>query len=257
MIHIYKDTETELFYKGMDRETKDEVRGTRYYVVEGDNGLFLSFISKDEKTVKLFAGEDNCALMTDDEKVIEKAKGISAENGIKELFRFFVNLTAKDFDRLKNFEEKIEDLEDEIFDNRANACNLKKIQELNRQVLHMKRYYEQMELLSDDLSDLDSRFDFIDRKFDRLLNSVLRTQDFLDHTREAYQSQIDIEQNDIMKVLTIAATIFMPLTLITGWYGMNLRMPEYGHQYGYPTIILISSIILIVEIFYFKKKKWM
>ena len=61
-----------------------------------------------------------------------------------------------------------------------------------------------------------------------------------------------------MTVLTVVTTIFMPLTLIVGWYGMNFRyMPELESAWGYPVVILVSALILIGSLLYFKKKKWL
>ena len=75
--------------------------------------------------------------------------------------------------------------------------------------------------------------------------------------RELYQSMQDARQNKIMVVITIVTTIFLPLTLITGWYGMNfVYMPELQWRYGYFAVIMISLIIVIAEIIYFKKKKF-
>ena len=75
--------------------------------------------------------------------------------------------------------------------------------------------------------------------------------------RELYQSMQDARQNKIMAVITIVTTIFLPLTLITGWYGMNfVYMPELQWRYGYFAVIMISLIIVIAEIIYFKKKKF-
>ena len=75
--------------------------------------------------------------------------------------------------------------------------------------------------------------------------------------RELYQSMQDARQNKIMVVITIVTTIFLPLTLITGWYGMNfVYMPELQWRYGYFVVIMTSLIIVIAEIIYFKKKKF-
>lgn len=70
------------------------------------------------------------------------------------------------------------------------------------------------------------------------------------------QSQADIALNKLMKVFTVVTTIFLPLTLITGWYGMNFKMPEYGWVYAYPAVIFICIIIVISSIIIFKKNKW-
>ena len=75
--------------------------------------------------------------------------------------------------------------------------------------------------------------------------------------REMHQTQIDVRQNEIMKVLTIVTTIFMPLTLIAGWYGMNFKnMPELKSPYGYAVVTFVCVFIILVEIWFFKVKKW-
>jgi magnesium transporter len=61
-----------------------------------------------------------------------------------------------------------------------------------------------------------------------------------------------------MTVLTVVTTIFMPLTLIVGWYGMNFRyMPELEWHWGYPVIIIASVVIVVASLLFFKKKKWL
>ena len=61
-----------------------------------------------------------------------------------------------------------------------------------------------------------------------------------------------------MTVLTVITSIFLPLTLIAGWYGMNFtHMPELNWAYGYPVIIIISVVIVALCLFWFRRKKWM
>lgn len=75
--------------------------------------------------------------------------------------------------------------------------------------------------------------------------------------REMHQSQVDVRQNQIMKVLTIVTTLFMPLSLIAGWYGMNfINMPELSSPYGYAVVILVSLLIIALELWIFHIKKW-
>ena len=76
--------------------------------------------------------------------------------------------------------------------------------------------------------------------------------------RDLYQSQLDKKQNRIMTLLTVITSIFMPLTLIAGWYGMNFKyMPELEYKAAYPVIIVISIAIVAVCLIIFKKKKWL
>ena len=60
-----------------------------------------------------------------------------------------------------------------------------------------------------------------------------------------------------MKILTIVTTIFLPLTLVAGWYGMNFsNMPELSWKYGYPAVIVISLVIVMICLWIMKKKKF-
>lgn len=89
-----------------------------------------------------------------------------------------------------------------------------------------------------------------------LHNYVETIREYLQQIREMYQTQIDIHQNRIMSILTIVTTLFLPLTLITGWYGMNFPgMPEFQWKYGYLAVIGVSVLLIIIEIVYFKKKQ--
>jgi magnesium transporter len=74
--------------------------------------------------------------------------------------------------------------------------------------------------------------------------------------REAYQAQVDIEQNQIMKTFTVITAVFFPLSLIAGWYGMNFQMPEFGWRLGYPYVIALSAAVCAVCVICFKLKKW-
>ena len=92
---------------------------------------------------------------------------------------------------------------------------------------------------------------------ERLQNHVQLLRENMLQLRELYQYGQDARQNKIMGALTIVTTIFLPLTLITGWYGMNFfYMPELKWRFGYPAVILVALIIAIGEIIYFKKKKF-
>jgi magnesium transporter len=64
--------------------------------------------------------------------------------------------------------------------------------------------------------------------------------------------------NEVMKVLTIIATIFIPLTFVVGIYGMNFRyMPELGWRLGYPMVMLVVLVTGVSMLVYFRKKRWL
>lgn len=74
---------------------------------------------------------------------------------------------------------------------------------------------------------------------------------------EIYQSQISIRQNDIMKILTIVTTIFLPLSLLAGWYGMNFEyMPELHWRYGYVGVLVAAVLIVIFSMILFRRKRY-
>jgi magnesium transporter len=76
------------------------------------------------------------------------------------------------------------------------------------------------------------------------------------YIREALSAALDYNMNFTMKVFTVVSVIFLPLTLIVGWYGMNFSMPEFTWKYGYIGVIVLSIIVVIVCVLYFRKKKY-
>lgn len=75
--------------------------------------------------------------------------------------------------------------------------------------------------------------------------------------KDIYLSSLSNKMNQIMKVLTIISTIFIPLTFIAGIYGMNFQyMPELSYPYAYPMVWGFMLIIFLVMIYYFRRKKW-
>jgi magnesium transporter len=91
----------------------------------------------------------------------------------------------------------------------------------------------------------------------RLHQEVQMLREYLIQLREVYQAQIGIRQNEIMKLLTVVTVIFLPLSLIAGWYGMNFaHMPELHWVYGYPVVIGVCVLIVIFCIWYFKRRNF-
>ena len=75
---------------------------------------------------------------------------------------------------------------------------------------------------------------------------------------DIYLSSVSNKMNEVMKVLTIIATIFIPLTFVAGIYGMNFEfMPELKWHWGYFAVLLIMIAVAGVMVFYFKRKKWL
>ncbi len=180
------------------------------------------------------------------------------------LNNFFERLIAEDCGEIDSIEQEIADLEDALLESRGGSF-VKEIAALRKRLLVLKRYYEQLlnvldELLENEnslLSETSLRyFKIFDGKADRRYRTILNLRDYVTQVREAYQAEVDIGLNNIMKIFTVLTAVFLPLTLLVGWYGMNLKMPEFGWEYGYPMVICLSVLIVGACFLYFKKKKW-
>lgn len=91
----------------------------------------------------------------------------------------------------------------------------------------------------------------------QVIDGVETIRDLLAGMLDIYLSSINNRMNEIMKVLTIIATIFMPLTFLTGVYGMNFKyMPELGWKWSYPVVLLIMLGVAKWMVDFFKRKKW-
>lgn len=193
--------------------------------------------------------------------LLDKHKNLTFGEVIEAFLDFF---TRQDFTYLEKLEQKIENLEDSSLTSLRNTTVLNIIA-LRKKLMLLKRHYEQMLGIFDDL--LENQNGFIDKRterklkillnrIERLYHSTLNLHDYITQVREAYQSQVDIDLNRTMKIFTVLTAIFLPLTLIVGWYGMNLQMPEFGWKMGYPFVIGLSVAVVAVTIFIFRKRKW-
>jgi magnesium transporter len=92
----------------------------------------------------------------------------------------------------------------------------------------------------------------------QVIDNVETFRDMLSGMLDIYLSSVSNRLNAVMKVLTIIATVFMPLTFIAGIYGMNFRyMPELEWHWGYPAVLLVMLGIGGVMLIYFRKKRWL
>lgn len=174
-------------------------------------------------------------------------------------------LTIDDGLFLQKYTEKLQLLEEQINDDFNHQTN-SEIMKLRKELLVLNTYYDQLGDMVDILGDNESNFlnDYEchlfrmqARRIDRLNSQLNALKDYSLQIRELYQNKIDTHQNKIMTVLTVATTIFFPLSIITGWYGMNFKnMPELANPYGYIIIIAVSILVVIIEMIILKKKKF-
>jgi magnesium transporter len=92
----------------------------------------------------------------------------------------------------------------------------------------------------------------------QVIDTVETFRDMVSGMLDTYLSSLSNRMNSIMKVLTIIATIFIPLTFVAGLYGMNFKdMPELKWRWGYPMVLLVMALIAGAMLVYFKRKKWL
>jgi len=92
----------------------------------------------------------------------------------------------------------------------------------------------------------------------QIMDSIETCRDMLSGMLDIYLSSISNRMNSVMKVLTIIATIFIPLTFIVGVYGMNFKyMPELEWHWSYPLVLLLMAVIAVSMLMYFRRKKWL
>jgi magnesium transporter len=177
---------------------------------------------------------------------------------------FFDQLTLNDSILLASIEEQATQMEELLITSKVRNY-IPEIMDLRKKLLAYQRYYDQLSAISsaieenenDLLTEKELRyFRMFTNRTNRLVGGVQNLQNYVSQLREAYQTQVDINQNKVMKLFTVITAIFLPLTLIVGWYGMNFDMPEYRWIYGYPMVIVVTVVILIASVLYFKKNKW-
>jgi magnesium transporter len=169
------------------------------------------------------------------------------------------------FTVLEKTGEKIESVEDDLV-TAPDRSELQQIQALKREMLFLRRsVWRLREVLScldrgeSSLIQEPTRIFFKDI-YDhviQVIDTVETYRDMLSGMLDIYLSSVSNRLNEVMKVLTIIATIFIPLTFVAGVYGMNFKhMPELDWKLGYPMALLIMSAIAAVMLVYFRRKKW-
>jgi magnesium transporter len=135
-------------------------------------------------------------------------------------------VTDRYFRLIEEFEDKMETIEDAIEDN-IKSFDYSEIRELRRELIQVRR-------------------------------AVWPLRELIAAVSDSYHTNLNTSMNAVMKVLTVIATIFIPLTFLAGVYGMNFRfMPELQWRWGYFAVLGIMGLIGVAMFLYFKKKKWL
>lgn len=170
------------------------------------------------------------------------------------------------FGVIDSVEEGIDLLEDAL-ESRPKPETLNHAFSLKRQIIHLRRIsYSTLEVIQEirkadiPLIDEQTRI-YLQDLWDHTVHiaeSVDVMRELATGLLEIYHTSLSNRMNQVMKVLTVIATLFIPLTFIAGIYGMNFTyMPELGWKWGYPFILCLMLILVITMLVWFKIKKWL
>ena len=178
------------------------------------------------------------------------------------IYNFIGQFMSRDVETLGCYESLIMDMEEKVMDGVIEGFQ-NEIMPIRKELLTLRGYYDQLMDMGKELEENENGFfakkrlkyfGIIADRADRLMGRTAHLLEYAKQVQDAYQAQVDAQQNRNMQFLTVISTIFFPLTLITGWYGMNFRnMPELEN--GYPGVVILSLVVIAGCIFIFKKKK--
>ena len=166
---------------------------------------------------------------------------------------------------LEILSEKIENIEDKLVKDPEQGT-LKEIYELKKTIIDLRKFVWPLRELVNTLQREESKLisESLQIYIRDIYDHIFRITESLDNYREIifgmldmYLSSVSNKMNDIMKVLTIISTVFIPLSFLAGFYGMNFQyMPEFSNPIAYPFLIIVMIIISCGMLFYFRKRKW-
>ncbi len=182
------------------------------------------------------------------------------------LYDFLEKIIARDLSILGSMEKELSILEDSILNGEQEVFPAR-LKEIRGSLMALRVHYEQMIDMGQELEENENGFftsenlrffRLFTERVTRLQDQTASLRDYTVQLRELFAAQLDVKQNRIMTILTVITAIFMPLTLIAGWYGMNFyNMPELTAPFGYFAVIVISILIVVVSVIWFKRKRWL
>lgn len=180
------------------------------------------------------------------------------------IFDFMEKIVSDDLRMLDSYDKRLEKMEDDILSGRTGNV-IEQLNDIRGDLLDLRAHYEQMVDFGQELQENENQFfapgnlryfRLITDRLERYRDQVIALREYSMQVRDLYQTQIDVKQNKIMAVLTIITTIFFPLSIVTGWYGMNFEhMPELAYRWAYPAVAGLCLLIVSVELIIFKIKK--
>jgi magnesium transporter len=198
---------------------------------------------------------------------IEMANGRFRSRGADYLFYTLLDSVVDHYVAIiETFDDELESLEDEILlhPSRSSVHRLHALRHrillVRKAALPLRESVIQLSRNEDSLVSADV-LPFLRDVLDHLslvLESLEHDTEVLSGLLDLYEMHESNKMNEAMKVLTMIATVFIPLTFIAGIYGMNFRhMPELKQPWAYPAVLLLMLVVVVALLFYFRKKRWL
>ena len=166
---------------------------------------------------------------------------------------------------LERIGEKIESVEEELVGNPSEKT-LRQIHSIKREMISLRKSIWPLREVISDLQRSESPIMqattgiYLRDVYDHTVHCIdimEMHRDVISGMLDIYLSSISNRLNEVMKLLTIIATIFIPLTFLVGWYGMNFKdMPELTWRWGYPMVILVAVAMVVSMLVFFRRKQW-
>lgn len=194
---------------------------------------------------------------------------ISCPNATEEKITafFFEELMDSYKNDLEKMQSNLSVLETAVFSESTDNNFNKSILLIKNDLLSYRSLYEQVieicERLAENENELFNPKELkslktFARKADRFKEKIDLLRDSVNHIWDSYQAYLDIKLNQSMKIFTLLTTIFFPITIIVGWYGMNFKyIPEFDWKYGYVYVVVLTVAVVCALCLWLKKRKWL
>ena len=226
-----------------------DVLGSRYRILFFINQRHIVIIDDDDFARRLIVR-------------IRRSKSRQGNTKERFIYNFITQFMSRDLELLGRYERLIMTMEEKVLEGKTEGFQ-NEIIPIRKELLTLRGYYDELMDMGKELEENENGFfakkqlryfGTIADRADRLMGRTAHLLEYAQQVRDAYQSQVDAEQNKNMQFLTVVSTIFFPLTLITGWFGMNFKdMP--GLEHGYPGVCVLSLSGVVFCILFFKRKK--
>ncbi len=241
------------------------IKYLKYTRESGTEIFHISLVLKDRYVLSFYQGSTNPILDTVRDRILQ---GIGPLRNLKadHLFYRLVDFTVDEYLSISNLiSEEIDDLDDRTFIGQEREIT-SEILEIKREINTIRRIVQP---LRDDLGRLRTNpsgllrkstliyFQDISDHLDHLSSSLDNYREILKDMMDLHLAHLSQNMNEVMKTLTIVATIFIPLTFLAGIFGMNFKyFPGLNWKFGYPVFWILSIVIAMLMIMYMKRKKW-